>query len=108
MKRSNKQLPRHLSAESRDFYRRITTGWELGDDGLTILLVAAESLDRLREAQALIRRDGITIKGTRGLKPHPAVGVERESRAAFLPALRQLNRDGAGDELPERLQEGRA
>src|SRR5438552_9398880 len=99
-KKADMRLPRRLSAESRDFYRRITAGWELGEDGLAILLVAAESLDRLREAQALIRRDGLTIKGTRGLKPHPAVGVERESRAAFLQALRQLNLDGAGDAVP--------
>ena len=99
-KRTDPKLPRHLSGESRDFYRRIIAGWELGDDGLAILLVAAESLDRLRQAQALLRRDGITIRGTRGLKPHPAVGVERESRAAFLQALRQLNLDGAGDAVP--------
>lgn len=93
-------VPRHLSEEARAFYRKIVTGWDLGDDGLQILLIAAESLDRLRDAQTLIRRDGLTLKGTRGLKPHPAVGVERESRAAFLQALRQLNLDGAGDAVP--------
>jgi hypothetical protein len=89
-----------LSAESAAFYRKIAGGWELGDDGLAILSVACQALDRLHEAQALLRRDGLTIAGTRGPKPHPAVAVERESRAAFLAALRQLNLDGAGGDAP--------
>lgn len=99
-KPANARTPSHLSAEARDFYRRITAGWELGDDGLAILQVAAESLQRLHEAQAVLKRDGLTVEGQRGPRPHPCYAVERESRRAFLQALRQLNLDGAGGEAP--------
>ena len=36
MKKGNRaemRAPAHLSAAARDFYRRIVSGWELGDDG---------------------------------------------------------------------------
>ena len=91
----------HLSAESRDFYRRISDGWELAEDGKQILVVACEALDRLREAQGLLKRDGLVIKSGKTTRLHPAAGVEKEARLAFLRAVRQLNLDGAGDAVPK-------
>lgn len=101
MSTKTRKVPAHLSAEARDFYRKIADGWDLGDDGLQILLVAAESLDGLREAQALLRRDGLVVKAGKGTRLHPAAGVVKESRLAFLRAVRQLNLDAAGDVVPK-------
>jgi hypothetical protein len=79
----------HLSAEARAWRRRIAAGWELDDAAKLILDVGLEAFDRMRQAQALIRRKGLTVNG----HAHPATVVERDSRLAMLKALRQLNLD---------------
>lgn len=99
MKREHK-APRHLSAEAQGFFLRISQGWDLGDDGKQILLVACEALDQLREGQALLRRDGLVLRTGKSTRLHPAAGVVKEARLAFLRGVRQLNLDGAGDAVP--------
>lgn len=71
--------------------------------GLLILQTALESFDRMRLAEAILKKDGMTIMDRFGQpKAHPMTVVERDSRAAMLAALRQLNldleplRDGPG------------
>lgn len=59
----------------------------------TILMVALEALDRMREAQAAVTRDGAYVEGRFGMKSHPALAVERDSRIAFLRAQRELGLD---------------
>ena len=50
-----------------------------------------EALDRKREVQAELKRDGIVIKNRAGeLRPHPAASIERDSRLAVLRCLRAL------------------
>jgi hypothetical protein len=91
----------HLSSEARRFYEKIVDGWELGADGLAILLVAAESLDRLRDAQREVATRGLLVSTAKGgAKMNPAASIERASRLAFLGALRQLNLDGLGANVP--------
>jgi phage terminase small subunit len=85
--------PRHLSPESKRLWRETTRVYELEARHLTILCVALEALDRLREAQAAIARDGLTSEGRFGPKAHPAIAIERDSRIAFLRATRELGLD---------------
>ncbi len=90
--------PRHLSTEARGLYRSFADDWDLDGAALLILQTALESFDRMRGAQALIKKHGLTVKG----RAHPAVQIERDARLAMLKALRQLNldleplRDGPG------------
>ena len=99
-KSSGRELA-HLSVEARQFYDKIADGWELGADGLAILLVAAESLDRLRDAQREVAKRGLLVSTAKGgAKMNPAASIERASRLAFLGALRQLNLDGLGANVP--------
>lgn len=58
-----------------------------------ILAAACEALDRMREAQAAIAASGAYVEGRFGPKAHPAIAVERDSRAAMLRALRELGLD---------------
>lgn len=97
MKNSNRNLPKapkQLSAEARSFWRKIVSGWELDDAGLLILQSACECLDRVRQAQDLITREGITVADRFGqVKQHPATLVERDGKAALLRHLKALNLD---------------
>ncbi|HVW69190.1 MAG TPA: P27 family phage terminase small subunit [Steroidobacteraceae bacterium] len=62
--------------------------------GLLILASAVEAFDRMRQAQRRLKREGLTVKDRFGqAKAHPAAVIERDSRAAMLAALKQLNLD---------------
>jgi hypothetical protein len=53
-----------------------------------------ESFDRMREAQAMLRKDGITLTDRFGqVKQHPATLVERDSKALMVRQLKALNLD---------------
>jgi P27 family predicted phage terminase small subunit len=94
-KSQSKSAPRHLSAEARAWWKRIVENFEIDDDsGLLILRTAMESLDRLREAQTLLKADGICIADRFGQKrQHPATMIERDARTAMMRALKALNLD---------------
>jgi hypothetical protein len=67
--------------------------YELEPRHETVLLVALEALDRMREAQRAVTADGAYIDGRFGKKAHPALAIERDSRLAFLRSSRELGLD---------------
>jgi P27 family predicted phage terminase small subunit len=86
------QPPKHLTSEGQAEWRQFQTDYSIIDPaGLALLTMFAESQDRIRAAQAIIKRDGITIKDKWG-KPHknPAILVEERARSAVLRCLKQL------------------
>jgi P27 family predicted phage terminase small subunit len=89
MSGSDRRAPKHLSTEARAFWTQIVTEWAIDDAGALIRLVACECLDRLRGAQQVIKREGMTVKG----RAHPATVIERDARLALLRARRQLGLD---------------
>ena len=70
----------------------MTADYELGDAaGLALLRAACEAFQRAQEARKLIDRDGAVIIDRFGQpKPHPAVNIERDSRAQLIATLRAL------------------
>ncbi len=96
--------PRGLSREACRWWRRLTTEYGIEDSaGLLLLTTALEAFDRMREAQAVLAADGLSIKDRFDqVKAHPLTTVERDSRAQMLAALKALNldieplRDGPG------------
>ena len=86
--------PKHLSSEARALWRSVLADYELERRHEAILLTALEALDRMRQAQAQLTADGLTTTDRYGgVKAHPAVVIERDSRAAFLRAMRELGLD---------------
>jgi P27 family predicted phage terminase small subunit len=87
--------PQHLSAEARELWRDLTAGWHLDADGRALLLQACESLDRLRDAQRIVKAEGLITVSVRGAKrAHPAIRVEQEARRSLLAALNVLHLEG--------------
>ena len=95
MKNSVPQPPKALSREAKGWWRRLTTEYEIGDHaGRLVLMTALEAFDRMREAQAVLATDGITITDRFDqVKAHPLTVVERDNRAQMLAALKALNLD---------------
>ena len=91
--------PKHLSASSRRIWRKIADDFDLyGEDAAMVTLtLAMEARDRCEQARELIANEGMTVPtGAGGLKPHPAVGIERDARLACIRCLRELSLD-SGD-----------
>lgn len=96
--------PKNLSTEAKKLWKGIQDEYQITDEaGLLILRTGFEAFDRMREAQAILSKKGMTVEDRFGQpKAHPMTTVERDSRAAMLAALKQLNldleplRDGPG------------
>lgn len=96
MKKSARpKAPPKLSVEARRWWRQLADGFEIEDEaGLLLLRTAMESLDRLREAQRILAKEGIIVRDRFDQpKQHPATLVERDARTALLRSLKALNLD---------------
>lgn len=87
--------PAHLGEHGRRLWREIISDHGIDDAaGRCMLLRACEAMDRLRQAQAQIAADGLTVKGYRGqVRPHPLLTVEAEQSRIVLACFRGLNLD---------------
>ncbi len=63
---------------------------------LALLTGAAEAMDRCEEARRRLATDGVYLTDRYGgLRTHPAVNVERDSRLAVARFLRELKLEDA-------------
>ena len=88
--------PKHLLAAGAALWREIVSDYGLEDAaGLALLTAAAcEALDRMRAAQAAIKKHGEVVLDRYGCpKLNPACGLEKDSRAGMVLALKSLNLD---------------
>lgn len=100
MKKSD-AIPKHLAGTSRELWRRLRADYEIDDAaGQALLQAACEAYQRAQEARAAIDKAGAVTADRFGqLKAHPAIAIERDSRAAMISALRAL-RLAPGGETP--------
>ena len=87
--------PKKLSREAKKWWREIQAEFSIEDQaGLLLLQTAMEALDRLREAQRVIKEEGpVVLDRFEQQKPHPLLTTERDSRSAMLASLKALNLD---------------
>lgn len=85
------RAPRVLSKEAAGLWRTFTAQYDFDAVKLTVLQTTLEAFDRMRAAQKAIEKDGPVIKDRFDQdKAHPAVVIERDSRAAFMKGLAAL------------------
>lgn len=73
---------------------RIKTEYELDPRGELLLAAAQEAHRRWMQARRQVDREGLTSKGPRGPKAHPAVAVETRCRESLIRILAQLHLEG--------------
>ena len=90
-----KRAPKHLRPETRKWFRHVVTEWEgLEAHHIRILTVACEAFDRCCQAREVIDREGLTyLDRFKAPRARPEIGIERDSRLAFLRAVRELDLD---------------
>jgi hypothetical protein len=93
-------IPMHLASEEAELYAQIVRAYGLRDEAaLKILEEGLRSLQIARECNEEIRLQGRIVwdgrdgagRGIGKQKLNPLCNLERDSRAAFLTALRLLN-----------------
>lgn len=87
-------VPRHLRPASRRWVRWVLDSFVLETHHRLILVAAAEAWDRAQGAREIIDRDGPTyLDRFDQPRARPEITIERDSRIAFLRALRELALD---------------
>ena len=90
--------PAHLRAATRRWFTSVLDTYVLEPHHVRLLQLAGEAWDRGQEAREQLHRDGLTTTtADGGLKPHPAVNIERDAAVRFARLLREL----ALDDEPE-------
>ena len=89
------KAPSHLSKEAQGIYKKLSEEYDISDaGGLEILRAGLEAFDRSQAARVLINKVGLVITDRFGaVKPNPLIACERDARAAYLQALKQLQLD---------------
>lgn len=84
--------PDYLSEEAAELWNKFQEQHNLVEpQQIEILTRALEAFDRMREAQAILRAEGIVIRDRFDQpKQHPATLIERDNRAAMIAALTKL------------------
>ena len=83
-------VPRGLSKASQKLWKEIVEQWILDPSQLSVLRVGLESLDRLQAAKKTLDREGCTHEHNGLMRLHPAVVLEKQSRAGFYQAIKIL------------------
>ena len=92
-----KAAPSHLTKSTRGFWLTVVSTNNLDPHRVRLLTLGCEALDRCVAARELVTRDGLVVNGREGgMRPHPAIAIERDSRLAFVRIMRELGLD-AGD-----------
>jgi phage terminase small subunit len=87
------KVPTYLRAETQAWMRSVLKHFVLEDHHIHLLRLCCEALDRTEQARELLAKDGLVCEGREGLKPHPAIAIERDSRVAVARLLRELALD---------------
>jgi hypothetical protein len=83
-----------LSLEAQKLLASITAAYDLEDHHQTVLLVALEALDRLRQAQKALEEEGPVYRDRFGApRKSPWVSIEENARLQFLRGMRELDLD---------------
>ncbi len=86
--------PRHLNRATKKWFREVVAEWNLEEHHIRILIGACESWDRGVQAREVIAAEGLTYEDRFGApRARPEVAIERDSRIAFLRAVRELDLD---------------
>jgi len=109
LKNSEQKPPTGLSPAAKSWWKKLIAEYEIEDQaGLLILETAMRAMDRMSMASALVDQHGaVTVDKFGQLKANPACAVERDSRAAMMTALKNLNLDLEPIGKPGRAPGGR-
>lgn len=91
--------PDYLSADSQRLWRVVLRDYELGPHDCERLAVALQARDRMTAAREVLDAEGTCYLDRFGTpRARPEIGIERDSRLAYLRALREVGLDALTEE----------
>jgi phage terminase small subunit len=88
------QPPDHLSDASKKWWGDVVRNHDVEPHMFRVLQAAAESWDRNQQAREALNTHGLSYTDDKGMiRSRPEVQIERDSRTAFLRALREMRLD---------------
>ncbi len=88
------KAPQHLHRATKKCFREVVGEWGLDEHHRRILIGACEAWDRCCAAREVIDREGLTYTDRFDApRARPEIAIERDSRIAFLRAVRELDLD---------------
>lgn len=86
--------PRHLKAETRQWFERVCADFMLEPHHVRLLTLAAQAWDRAEAARIVLDKLGLVyVDRFNAPRARPEVAIERDARLAFARLLRALNLD---------------
>jgi phage terminase small subunit len=79
-----------LAPATQAWFNGVLEDYDLEEHDRRLLTLAAQAWDRIQEARAELQKDGLTIEGRQGIKPHPCIAIERDSANRFAALIKQL------------------
>ena len=89
--------PKHLDAEERKLWTRITSENTFSDGASLALLTAAlEAHQRARQCREIIDKQGAVVTDRFSqVRPHPLLASERDAKSTFIASMRAIGLTGA-------------
>jgi phage terminase small subunit len=88
------KAPAHLAPATRRWFGAVVRDYVVEEHHVRLLTTAAEAWDRGEQARTILDAKGLTYTDRFGQpRVRPEFGVERDSRIAFMRALRELALD---------------
>jgi phage terminase small subunit len=84
--------PNHLQPETAAWWRDVVAEFAFEQHQYRTLQCGAEAFDRKEQARQILAREGLSYTDDKGMiRARPEVAIERDSRNAYLRAMRELN-----------------
>jgi P27 family predicted phage terminase small subunit len=89
-------VPSGMDKPGAVLWKKLQPAYGIVDEaGLQLLEMACRAWCTVLQAEEQLRRDGLVIKGDRGvMKAHPAAAIARDARSGMLQAFRVLSIGG--------------
>jgi P27 family predicted phage terminase small subunit len=88
------KMPKGLSTEARQWWRKVMNQYDMDSAGIMLLTQALQTLDRLREVQAQIGKEGLVVTNAQGqTKANPLLKVENDCKTCLLRYWKSLGLD---------------
>lgn len=100
--------PTHFGEEAAELWQAVVRDYELDPGGLVLLEALCDAWERYVQARAAIAAEGAFVDGRYGIRAHPAVAVERDSRVMLARLVRELDLEGVPLPEPKRPPSRRA
>ena len=84
--------PKHLAKATKHWFKSVVNRYNLTEEHIRLLTLAAEARDRAEQAREILAVEGIQRPDRFGIKQtHPCVSIERDSRISYARLMRELN-----------------